>query len=120
MLEGKDVTIKLTPAPDNMAKFDSDFYPGGVPDATANPTAYGIYTKSVQKVVDQEADKHSERLEYYEVNKNKIRNIALGQYDKGFWQPSSRIMTMKHISWICFGCSRKLRRLAVHVDTTHM
>mmetsp|Transcript_5283 Transcript_5283/g.7828 ORF Transcript_5283/g.7828 Transcript_5283/m.7828 type:complete len:228 (+) Transcript_5283:2-685(+) len=78
-----DIDIKPTPADDATAQFDSDFYPTGVPDATADLTGYAIYLKARQKAVDYNGMEHRERLLVYTSNKNKIRAMAMGQCDGG-------------------------------------
>mmetsp|Transcript_5284 Transcript_5284/g.7830 ORF Transcript_5284/g.7830 Transcript_5284/m.7830 type:complete len:228 (+) Transcript_5284:2-685(+) len=78
-----DIVIKPTPADNATAQFDSDFYPMGVPDATAGPTGYAIYLKGRQKAFDDNAAEHRERLLVYTSNKNKIRAMAMGQCDGG-------------------------------------
>mmetsp|Transcript_5286 Transcript_5286/g.7834 ORF Transcript_5286/g.7834 Transcript_5286/m.7834 type:complete len:314 (+) Transcript_5286:2-943(+) len=78
-----DIDIKPTPADDATAQFDSDFYPTGVPDATADLTGYAIYLKARQKAVDYNGMEHRERLLVYTSNTNKIRAMAMGQCDRG-------------------------------------
>jgi len=81
--EMRDISIKPTTAADATAQCNSDYYPTGVPDATADPAGYNIYLKGRQKAVNDIAAVHRERLLIYTSNKNKVRAMAMGQCDGG-------------------------------------
>ena len=80
---GKDITINATIQAEITADFNRNYYPGGVPDKTADADGHAIYMTSLQDESKQSRKDFTERKRHYEANKGRIRNIALGQCDEG-------------------------------------
>uniref|UniRef100_A0A7S2NTI7 CCHC-type domain-containing protein n=1 Tax=Leptocylindrus danicus TaxID=163516 RepID=A0A7S2NTI7_9STRA len=80
---GKDITIKATSQAKITADFNKNFYPGGVPDKSTDADGHTIYMASLQNQSNQSRKDFNERKRHYKTNKERIRNIALGQCEEG-------------------------------------
>uniref|UniRef100_A0A7S2JWK8 Uncharacterized protein n=1 Tax=Leptocylindrus danicus TaxID=163516 RepID=A0A7S2JWK8_9STRA len=82
-MQGKDIVIQPKDNPTVIAEYEKDFYPCGKPNKKVDLDGHAIYLATVQKALDRARDEHANWKLHYKSNNNKLRNIAIGQCDKG-------------------------------------